>query len=129
MSALQLYFHLAWTTRDRLPMIDAATKPSLDQFIRKAATQEGVDVVALGIVQTHVHMIVRTGPRIDFGRLLQMIKGGSSYAMSRLPGNVLGLRWAREYSATTVSPKTLKDAIAYVQDQERRHPDEAIGSL
>src|SRR5436190_21677853 len=86
MSALQLYFHLARTTRDRLPMIDAATKPSLDQFIRKAATQEGVDVVALGIVQTHVHMIVRTGPRIEFARLLQMIKGGSSYAMSRLPG-------------------------------------------
>ena len=110
-------------------MIDAATKPNLDEFIRKAASQEGVDVVALGIVQTHVHMIVRTGPRIDFARLLQMITGGSSYAMSRLPGNVLGLRWAREYSAPTVSPKTLKDAIAYVQGQERRHPDEAIGSL
>src|SRR2546427_3699734 len=37
-------------------------------------------------------------------RLVQLFKGGSSYAASRLPGNELGLRWAPEYSATSVGP-------------------------
>jgi len=126
MSALQLYIHLAWTTRDRRAMIDAATKPHLEDFLRKSAAREGVQIVALGIVQTHVHMLIRSGPRVDLARLLQMLKGGSSHAMNRLPGNVLGLRWAREYSATTVSPKNLRSAIAYVIHQEGRHPDERI---
>jgi hypothetical protein len=69
MSTHQIYFHLAWTTRDRAPMIDAATRTFLE--------------------------------------LVQFSKGGSSYAASRLPGNILGLRWAKEYSVTTVGPKQL----------------------
>jgi len=67
MSAHRIYFHLAWTTRDRAPMIDATTR------------------------------------------------GGSSYAASRLPGNILGLRWAREYSATTVGPNHLEAVMTYIE--------------
>src|SRR5256886_4302008 len=50
---------------------------------------------------------LRTVPRIDLPRLVQLFQGGSSYAASRLPRNVLGLRWAPEYSATTIGPKQL----------------------
>src|SRR5947209_17249285 len=63
---------------------------------------------------------------IDLPRLVQSFKGGSSYAASRLPGNVLGLRWAPEYSATTVGPKQLADVIRYIEGQAKRHPGEAV---
>src|SRR5690349_22221781 len=81
---------------------------------------------ALGFLQTHVHLLVRTEPRYDLPRLVQLMKGGSSYAASRQPGNVLGLRWNRKYSATSVSPMLLPQAIAYVEGQDSRHPGEAI---
>jgi REP element-mobilizing transposase RayT len=71
----------------------------LDNLARRA------EIVVLAILRTHVHLLVRTAPRFDLPRLVQFLKGGSSYAASRLPGNILGLRWSREYSATTVSPK------------------------
>jgi REP element-mobilizing transposase RayT len=126
MSAHQLYVHLAWTTRDRLPMIDRPTRDFLEQYFRRTAARERADVVALAILRTHVHMLIRTVPRIDLPRLVQFFKGGSSYAASRLPGNVLGLRWAPEYSATTVGPKQLAEVIRYIEGQANRHPGEAV---
>ncbi|SRR6266516_4145776 len=126
MSAHQLYFHLAWATRDRAPMIDAATRDFLEEFFRRTATRERAEIVALAILRTHVHMLLRTSPRIDLPRLTQFFKGGSSYAASRLPGNILVLRWAKEYSATTVGPRQLETVIRYIASQVKRHPGEAV---
>ncbi|MGH7615558.1 MAG: IS200/IS605 family transposase [Gemmatimonadales bacterium] len=126
MAAHRLYFHLTWSTLGRRPMIDASTRTFLDAFIRRTAVREGAEVVELSLLRTHVHVIVRTPLRFDLSRLAQMLKGGSSYAASRLPGNVLGLRWNRRYSVTTVSPRSLPQAAEYLRTQETRHPQEVI---
>jgi REP element-mobilizing transposase RayT len=102
MAAHRLFFHITWSTIDRRPMIDASTAAFLDEFFRRAAIRERARIVRLAILSTHVHVIVQTPPRFDLGHLVQVLKGGSSYAVNRLPGNVRGLRWTREYSATTV---------------------------
>jgi len=128
MAAHQLYFHLTWSTLNRLPMIDRPTRDFLEPFIKRTAVQERAVVVQIAILRTHVHVLVRTPPRFDLGRLVQVMKGGSSYAANRLPGNVLGLRWTRRYSVTTVSPRALRLVIEYLRRQDARHPGEAIGS-
>src|SRR5437879_11235612 len=110
MTAHQLYIHVAWTTRDRRPMIDPPTSVFLSQYFRRTAAREHADIVALAILRTHVHMLLRTTPRIDLPRLVQVFKGGSGYAASRLPGNVLGLRWAlrsEEHTSELQSPMYL----------------------
>src|SRR5437879_12955431 len=126
MSPHQLYIQLVWTTRDRRPIIDPPTRDFLDEYLRRAAAREHADVVALAILRTHVHMLLRTASRIDLPRLVQFLKGGSSYAASRLPRNVLGLRWAPEYSATTVGPKQLAEVIRYINGHAEHHPGEGV---
>src|SRR5438309_10850752 len=103
-----------------------ATRAFLDEYFRKIALQERATIVSLAFLQTHAHLLIRTGPRYDLPRLVQLLKGGSSYAASRQPGNVLGLRWNREYSATSVSPKLVPQAVAYIERQDDRHPSEPI---
>ena len=126
MAAHQLFFHITWSTFDRRPMIDPPTRAFLDEFLRRSAIKERVEVIELAILATHVHIVIRSTPRIDLSRLVQIMKGGSSYAGSRVPGNKLGLRWTREYSATTVSPRLLPEAVRYLQKQNARHPMERI---
>lgn len=126
MSAIQLFIHLAWTTHDRLPMINAATSAFLEEFFRKTASRQEVQIVDLAILKTHVHMVIRTPPRIDLPRLVQFFKGGSSHAASRHPGNVLGLRWAPEYSATSVGPRQLESVKDYLRKQAEHHPGEGL---
>jgi REP element-mobilizing transposase RayT len=125
-AAHRIYFHLTWSTYRRMPMIDGPTRDFLDGFFRRIEIQERAGVIALGLLRTHVHLLVESGPRIDLSRLVQLLKGGSSYAASRQPDNRLGLRWNREYSVTTVSPKLLTTAIEYIKRQNERHPSEVI---
>ena len=107
-------------------MIDRTTQDFLSDFPRRTAAREHAEIVAIAILRTHVHVLVRSGPQIDLSRLMQLMKGGSSHAANRLPENKLGLRWAREYSATTVSPKSLQRAVQYLKTQEQHHPGEGV---
>lgn len=125
MAAHRLYFHLTWSTLRRMPMIDASTSRFLDAYFRRIAVRERVDIVALTFLTTHVHLLVRSGPRVDLSRFVQLLKGGSSYAASRQSGNILGLRWNREYSATSVG-RALPTVMEYLRAQEQRHPAEGI---
>lgn len=126
MAAHRIYFHITWSTLRRQPMIDCATRTFLDEYFRKVAIAERVEVVGLSFLRTHVHLLLRSGPRVDLSRVVHRLKGGRSYAASRQPGNVLGLRWNREYSVTTVSPRMMSKALEYLHRQDRRHPDEVI---
>src|SRR3989442_11297009 len=107
-------------------MIDSPTRDFLHEYFRRTAAREHADIIALAILQTHVHILLRAIPQIDLPRLVQFFKGGSSYAASRLPGNVLGLRWAPEYSATPVGPKQLAEVIRYINGQAEHHPGEGL---
>jgi REP-associated tyrosine transposase len=125
-AAHQIYLHLTWSTFNRLPMINGPTRVFLVEYFRRIAIQEHARIIALAVLQTHVHVLIRLEPRFDVPRLVQLWKGGSSYAASRLPGNVLGLRWNREYSVTSVSPRGVPACIEYIEKQHWRHPTEAI---
>jgi len=109
-----------------MPMIDGPTRNFLDGFFRRIAIQERTSIIALAFLRSHVHLLVQSGPRVDLSRLVQLLKGGSSHAASRQPDNRLGLRWNREYSVTSVSPKLLKTGIEYLERQNQKHPTESI---
>lgn len=107
-------------------MIDAPTRAFLDEFLRRTAIRERVEVIELAILATHIHLLIRTAPRMDLPHFVQRMKGGSSYAASRASGNKLGLRWTREYFVATVSPRLLPEAVQYLRRQNERHPMESV---
>jgi REP element-mobilizing transposase RayT len=108
-------------------MIDGPTARFLNDYFRKIAIQSRADVVGLAILKTHVHLVIRTRAWFDLPRLAQALKGGSSYEVNRLPTNKVGLRWANEYSATTVSPRHVPRVLRYLDTQGLRHPGESLG--
>src|SRR5437870_7989540 len=55
-------------------MIDSPTRDFLDDYFRRTAAREHADVVALAILRTHGLMLLRTVPRIDLPRLVQLFK-------------------------------------------------------
>src|SRR3989442_14687242 len=74
----RIYCHIVWTTRDRVPLIDAGLARFLCSFLRGVASQEHARILEIGMVRTHVHLLVRTRPTTDLARLLQRLKGGSA---------------------------------------------------
>jgi len=88
------------------------------------ARQERALILEIGLVQTHVHLLIRVQPGVQLPRLLQRLKGGSANVATR-EGHTptdRALRWAKGYAIVSVGPAALRVAREYVRGQATRHP-------
>ena len=124
----RLYYHLVWTTRDRAPLIDAGLAAFLVRFLRATATRESAELLEIGIVSTHLHVLLSARQTTSLPRLVQLMKGASSNIARKEghSGTGMELRWAPGYRLDSVSARQLEAVRAYVRNQCRRHPDQAI---
>jgi putative transposase len=122
-----LFVHLTWTTYRRFPMIREREAAFLSRFLPAEAQRHKAQVIALGMVQDHVHMVLRLPVVCDIPRLVQGLKGASARLANRdAPPSATGLRWAEGYNLRSISPGNVRAAVAYVRAQARRHPERAI---
>jgi REP element-mobilizing transposase RayT len=124
----RIYVHLCWTTRDRAALIDYRVARFLERFLASVARQERSQVLAVGIVATHIHLLLRLHPTTSIPRLVQRLKGGSSVLATR-NGHCAGaepLRWEKGYNIHTVSGAAVNKVARYVETQAHHHPGEAI---
>jgi putative transposase len=124
----RIYYHLVWTTRDRAPLIDARLAVFLCRFLRAMGYAERAAVLEIGMVRTHVHVLVVAHPLTNIPRLLQRMKGGSAAIAVREghASRARPLRWAPGYHIETVSPRLVPRVRAYVRGQPNHHAEEAI---
>ena len=80
----------------------------------------------LGILQTHIHLLIRVHPTTQLPRLLQRLKGASAVLAGRrgLPKDGRTLRWAKGYDVESVSPRAVSAVSHYIRNQH--HPSEII---
>jgi putative transposase len=124
----QLYYHIVWTTRERRPTISRDIAAFLERVLRSIASQERCLLLELGMVTTHVHLLIRAHPTTTIPRLLQRLKGASSALAAKalsLPVQEQ-LRWAHGYTIQTVSGSMLEVVRQYVRHQPQRHPHQVI---
>lgn len=124
----RLYVHIVWTTREREPLIDADVARFLCRYLRAIAQQERSRVLEIGMVATHVHLLLTLHPLTNIPRLVMRLKGGSATLANREGHADLQrpLRWADGYSIASVSPGLLERTREYLRHQPQHHPAEAI---
>ena len=124
----RFFAHLVWTTRQRAPLIDLARAEFLARSLPRIALQERGQVWAMGVVSTHVHLLVRLDPSTAIPRLVQRLKGGTAYlsAKEAIGNPQRPLRWTKGYNLESVSPKSVLAATRYIEGQSSHHPGEAI---
>lgn len=124
----RIYYHLVWTTRDRAPIIDVKIATFLCRFLRAMGHMERAAVLEIGMVRTHVHVLVAAHPLTNIPRLVQRMKGGSA-AIALREGHAsrsCPLRWAAGYDIETVSPRAVPRARHYLRQQSQHHSTETI---
>ena len=120
----RIYLHVVWTTRDRTPIIGLECARFLAGYLGRIARDERTQIICLGIVSTHVHLLIRVHPTTVLPRLVQRWKGGSAAVARRDHG--LKLPWEPGYSVDSVSTRALEAVGHYVLNQHIHHPDQAI---
>ena len=121
--SVYLYAMLTWTTREREGLLDTATAGFLDRFLPPVARRHGAEVLAIGLAQDHVHLVLHLDAIVDIPRLVQGLKGASARVANR-DGVMTArkVRWAAGYDVRSISPNRLRHAIRYVETQDQRHP-------
>lgn len=123
----QVYVHIVWTTRGRAALIDAGLARFVCRILRALARKVRCYIIEIGMVQTHVHLLVRVHPTTSIAQLLKRLKGASSALSTQEGYGAAGrLYWAKGYSAHSVSTRNLERVRRYLRGQPSHHPAEAI---
>ena len=116
-----LFVHLVWGTYRRRPWLVRQVRPHVFEVIQAQAGRVGAEVIAVGGMEDHVHVLARFPARLAVAALAHRIKGGSSRFISRelLPGH--RFRWQDGYGAFSLSRTGIPAVRAYVLNQEHHH--------
>ena len=122
MSLWKLYYHLVWSTHQRLPLITPKREAALYQYCNNKADALGAHLHTIGGIDDHVHLIVSIPPKIAIAEFVRRIKGSSShYLNSRYPDDGCKFKWQQNYGVFSLGRKQLDFAIAYAQNQKQHH--------
>src|SRR5688572_25857281 len=84
MSFWRCHYHLIWTTRQRLPVIDSFREALIAKCIASIADEQHLEVHAIGSVADHIHVVVSIPPRLAVASMVQKFKGSSSKQLGKV---------------------------------------------
>jgi len=123
-----VYVHLAWATWERLPLLQEGIKRQVYRLIGAKCKELGAEIVALGGVEDHIHVLVGLPTTLSVAQLTKYLKGASSRVtneqLSSSPTQFF--KWQDGYGAVSVSPSALSEVARYIAHQQEHH---AAGSL
>jgi REP element-mobilizing transposase RayT len=124
----QLYLHCAWSTWDRLPLITPAIEREIYACIQSKCLEMKCDVLALGGIQDHVHLLVRFPTTIRVAELVKEVKGSSSHLVTHQLAIGEFFKWQGAYGAFTVSKDLVPMLKAYIEGQKEHHRKDQLRS-
>ncbi len=119
----QLYVHLVWSTWKRAPLITPELQPRVYAVIHHQASELGADVIAIGGVEDHVHVVLRFPATIALSSLVQRLKGASSHFVTHVMKSQDAFKWQGGYGAFTLTKRAVPHVRQYVLNQEAHHRD------
>lgn len=125
-SHAEIYLHLVWATWNRLPFIKESIRSQVYACIVKKCENLQCQVVEIGGVEDHVHLLVRIPSTLDVSRLANEVKRSSSHLITHVLAPEIGFKWQGAYSVFSVSTYHVSKVAAYISNQERHHAENTI---
>ena len=122
MPFVKVYIHFVWSTKNRIPFLDSLElRQKVWQHIRTNAKQKGIFVDFVNGYSDHCHCLVSLGIDQTIQKLMQLIKGESSFWINKEGFTKQKFEWQDEYFAVSVSESVLEKTREYIKTQEEHH--------
>jgi putative transposase len=122
MSFIKVYKHFVWSTKNRIPFL--ATKElrqKVWKHIKENAKEKGIHIDFVNGYSDHCHCLVSLGPDQTIQKLMQLIKGESSFWINQQRLTKEKFQWQTEYFAVSVSESIVEKVRNYIKNQESHH--------
>jgi len=122
MSFIKVYIHFVWSTKNRMPFLET---PEIRQLmwnhIRENAKEKEIHIDFVNGYSDHCHCLVSLGVDQTIQKVMQLIKGESSFWMNNQKLILDKFEWQNEYFAVSVSESILERVRNYIKNQEQHH--------
>ena len=122
MSFIKVYIHFVWSTKNRCPFL--ATKEVRQKVwthIKENAKEKGIYIDFINGYTDHCHCLISLGVDQTIQKVMQLIKGESSFWINKEKLTSEKFQWQSEYFAVSVSESMVDKVRNYIKNQESHH--------
>jgi putative transposase len=119
----QLFYHIIWSTKNRLPLITEEHESIIYEYLRGKAIGLEATVYALNGMPDHVHMVASIPPKIAVATFIGQIKAVAATLFNKSPTSNTPLFWQAEYGVFSFDKKRLPNFVTYVEHQKQHHTE------
>jgi putative transposase len=122
----RLFYHIVWSTKNRIQMIDPAWESNLYGYIWGKATALECIPHAIGGVSDHLHIAISIPPKLAVAAVIGQLKGASSHFVNERFFSENTFRWQAEYGVMSVSERALPKIVEYINNQKTHHAENRL---
>ncbi len=116
-----MIFHVVFSTKYRAPIILNDFKEELYAYVGGIARGEGTQLICIGGMPDHIHMMIKIKPIHSLSDLMQRIKGKSSKWINQKRFTKSKFFWQPGYGGFSVSESQIDKVKTYIRNQGEHH--------
>jgi putative transposase len=121
MPYLKVWIHVVWATKNRQPVLTKTIRDQLFPHIKNNGMMKMIHVDFVNGYTDHVHCLVSLAVDQTIARVVQQLKGESSYWVNQQKILTQQFEWQSEYFAVSVSESAINKVREYIKNQEAHH--------
>ncbi len=118
---VKVWLHFVWTTKNRHPFLTDEIRLAVFEHIRQNAREKGIHIDFINGWLEHVHCLISLGTDQTLEKIMQLIKGESSFWINKNKLTKTTFGWQDEYFVVSVNEETLPSVRRYISKQEEHH--------
>jgi REP element-mobilizing transposase RayT len=121
MAYVKIWLHCVWGTKNRTRFLLGDRKGEVINHILINAREKGIYIDFLNGHTEHLHCLLSMNQDQSLSKVMQMIKGESSFWINKNSVIKDKFEWAEEYYGVSVSKSHVKFVREYIKNQEQHH--------
>ena len=115
------WLHCVWGTKDRVSILHPERRLEITKHILSNAAAKEIYIDFINGYSDHLHCLLLLNYDQSLSKVMQLIKGESSWWINKNKISKLRFEWADEYYGASVSQSHVDRVRDYIKNQEEHH--------
>ena len=121
MPYVKIWIHAVWSTKNREKLLNKAIRASVFDHIHQNALEKEIYMDCVNGHSEHIHCLFRLMNDQSVSKVMQLIKGESSFWINKENLTKTKCQWQKEYFAVSVSESLVGKVRNYISNQDAHH--------
>ena len=121
MAYVRIWVHCVWGTKRKIPFLTKENKWKIIEHVKDNSKLKNIYIDHINGHIDHLHCLVSLNADQSIAKVMQLIKGESSFWINKNKFVDDKFEWADEYYAVSVSESQVGRVRKYIKNQEEHH--------